>query len=437
MSLELKEIFSNSAGIDIGSEKIFIATNDGIVKSYLTFTSSFKEAINYLKEKKVKTVAMESTGVYGVVLYDMLEEAGFDTYLVNPAEIKHVPGRKTDVQDCQWLQKLHCYGLLKKSFIPSDDIRELRSYVRLREDHLEIASQHINHMQKALTLMNIRLHQVISQIHGASGLRIINAILQGERDPHILCSLCDERILKTKKNEVLASLEGNYKKEYLFMLRQALDCYNFYQDKIKECDKLIDELLTKINKGKSTPKSISKAKPIRHNKPDINDFHLKIVTALDGKDLTQLPGITDYNLMKIIAETGTNIEAWPSKKHFTSWLGLAPGSHSSGKIIKRSRKKSKTKAGQIFREAAQSLLQSKHIALGQFARRLKSRKGPQVAIKATARKLAELFYNMFAHGKEYIEKGVKSYEEKIIISQIKQLKKKALELNFELIPLGN
>ena len=249
---QLKQIRENAAGIDIGSEKIFIATEDDVVKSFLTFTSSFVEVIQYLKEKKVKTVAMEATGVYGVVLFDMLEEAGLDPYLVNPASFKHVPGRKTDVQDCQWIQQLHSYGLLKKSFIPSHEIREMRSYVRLREDHIESASQYVNHMQKALTLMNVRLHQVISQINGASGMRVIKAILSGERDCHVLAALCNDRILKTKKDEVIASLNGNYKKEYLFMLSQAIDCYEFYHSKIAQCDEKINFLLSEMNKDKET-----------------------------------------------------------------------------------------------------------------------------------------------------------------------------------------
>jgi transposase len=430
---KLQQICQHAAGIDIGSEKIFIGMPDGKVTSYLTFTQPMQEAVNYLKREGIQTVAMESTGVYGVVLFDMLEAAGIEVFLVNPAPLKRVPGRKTDVLDCQWIQQLHSYGLLSQSFIPVDDVRKLRAYVRLRETCIEDAATYVNRIQKALTLMNIRLHQVIAQIQGASGMRIVKAILRGERDPQSLLLLCEERIIKNKAADVVASLQGNYKEEHLFALQQAVECYEFFEKKIHACDVELSKHLKAITALKEKPQKVSKAKPIRHHKPEIEDLHVKMIQFMNGKDLTCLPAITDYNLLQITAETGNDLSKWPTKKHFTSWLKLAPGKHSSGKIHKRVKSKATPRAGQLFREAAQSLLQSKHIALGQFARRLRARKGAHVAIKATARKLAEMFYCASTKGLEYVEEGIEQSEKQWYQQQIKLLNKKAKALNFKLV----
>lgn len=431
---KLKKIHQKSAGIDIGSEKIFIGLENEEVKSFYTYTSSLTQAINYLLEKQITTVAMEATGVYWVILYEMLEQAGMEVYLVNPRETKNVPGRKSDVSDCQWIQQLHSYGLLRKSFIPQDAIRQLRVYVRLREDHIEMASSHIQHMQKALTMMNIRLHQVISQLNGSSGIRIIEAILAGETDPKILTGLCDRQILKHKKEQVEESLKGYYKEEHLFALRQAYQSWCFYQHQIAECDKEIEKHLEDITKNKRLPEEIKKAKPIRHNKPEIEEFHEKMIKLADGKDASQLPGLTDYSLMKIVAEIGTDMSAWKTCKHFTSWLGLSPGKNSSGKMSKRAKKKPTTKAGQIFKEAAHSILKSKHIALGAFARRIKAKKGSGIAIKATARKLAVMFYNLMTKGTEYVESGVRQYDLLYQKQMTKYILKKAQQFGFQIIP---
>lgn len=432
---KLEQMHQRAAGIDVGSEKIFIGMPDGSVKSYLTFTQSMQAAVNFLKQQSISTVAMESTGVYGVVLFEMLETAGIEVFLVNPSHIKRVPGRKTDVQDCQWIQQLHSYGLLCQSFIPSEDIRRLRAYVRLREMYIEDAAAYVQRMQKALTLMNIRLHQVIAQIQSASGMRIIKAILEGEREPHKLLLLCEERIIKNKAEDVLASLQGNYKAEHLFALQQAVECYEFFRQKITICDRQLNEHLKKMTVSKSAPTKINKVKPIRHHKPDIEDLHIKMIKVMDGKDITTLPGITDYNLLQIVAETGNDLTKWPTEKHFTSWLKLAPGKHTSGKLNKKVKYKTTPRAGQLFREAAQSLMQSKHIALGQFARRLRAKKGSYIAVKATARKLAEMFYRAATIGLEYIEKGIEQYEKQWQENQLRLLHKKAKELNFELKPI--
>jgi transposase len=430
---KLEKIKPKAAGIDIGSEKIFVAIEDQEVKSFRTFTSTLYHAVEYLQFHGIESVAMEATGVYWIALYDMLEQVGMEVFLVNPIETKNVPGRKTDVQDSQWIQQLHSYGLLRKSFIPDQTIRQLRVYVRLREDHISMASSHVQHMQKALTMMNIRLHEVISQIQGVSGAKIIEAILAGERDAEKLALLCDRQILKNKKGDVIESLKGNYKVEQLFALQQALDSWRHYHAKIEECDRRIELLLKEITQNKPPVEQLSKAKPIRHHKPNVVNLHEKLSQLLEGKDPTVLPGITDYSLMQLIAEVGTDLTPWLSAKHFTSWAGLAPGKNTSGKMTKRSRKKINPRVGQIFRKAAQSLLQSKHIALGAFARRLKARKGPLIAIKATARKLAVMFYNLLTKGLDYVEQGVKKYEEQYRAQMMKFLQKKAAEFGFDMV----
>jgi hypothetical protein len=297
-----------------------------------------------------------------------------------------------------------------------------------------MASAHVQHMQKALTMMNIRLHQVISQIQGVSGLKIIEAILSGERDPEKLVLLCEKQILLKKREEVVLSLKGNYKPEHLFALQQALDSWRFYHTKIQECDNQIERLLSVATQGKPPATNLSRAKTIKHHKPAVKNLHEKLGKLLDGRDATVLPGVTDYNLMQLVAETGTDLTKWPSEKHFTSWLRVAPGQNRSGKINKRAKRRGSTRAGQIFRKAAQSIIQSKHIALGAFGRRIRAKKGPMIAIKAVARKLAVMFYNLMTKGLDYVEQGVKKYEEQYTAQLTKFLQKKAFELGYMLTP---
>jgi transposase len=430
---KLSKIFPNSAGIDIGSEKVFVAVEESEVKNFRTFTASYRDLSKYLKDKGVTHVAMEATGIYWITLYDILEEEKFDVTLVNPSDSKNLPGRKTDVQDCQWIQQLFSYGLLRKSFVPEDLVRKLRVYTRMREDKLQMAASHVQHMQKALIQMNIRLPEVLSQTHGASGMAMIKAILEGERNAQKLLSYCSSRLIKTKGHEILLALEGNYKEEYLFELSQAYKGYMFYLDQVRACDiqaaKILEEYNKKSNKDYNDNHPI---KPIRHNKPEIKHLH-KLLLGIHGANPTTLPGLTDYSFMRLTAELGNNIKQWPTVKHFVSWLGLAPGKNQSGKMNKRSKKKSITKAGQIFKQAAHSLITSKNPGLGAFARRLKARKGAGIAIKATARKLAELYYKMFDKGMTYVEQGVKYYEEKIKQQQLKYIQKKAKEFNLQVI----
>lgn len=428
-----QKIHKKAAGIDIGSDKVFVSPNGLEVKVYNTFTDSLQQCSRDLKALGIRTVAMEATGVYWVVLYDILEQDGFEVWLVNGSEVKNLPGRKTDVKDCQWIQQLHSHGLLKRCFVPHEEIRELRSYMRIRDDHVQMASSHVLHIQKAYTQMGIRLHQVISDTLGASGKRLLEAILAGERNPEVLVQLCDTRILKTKKDGVIRSLRGNYKEEHLFAMRQAYQCWQFYQKQIQECDMKISALLGKLNQGKP-PAQVDHGKTIKHVKTSISNLDEKLVQFTGGRDAIRLPGISEYTFLQLLSEVGTDMSRWKSSKEFVSWLRLAPRMDRSGKSSKRKRDNSIPKAGQLFKQVSQSLLQSKHNALGEFARRLRARKGPAIAIKAVARKLASMYYNVMSRGLQYVEAGIERYKEQQKRQQMAYLTRKATELNLILTP---
>lgn len=431
---EIEKMFPYSAGIDIGSEKIFIGLKDKEVRCFDTFTDSYLKAISYLQEEKITTVAMEATGVYWFALYDMLETAGIDVYLVSGRDVKNVPGRKSDVVDCQWIQQLHSYGLLRRCFIPDDDIRELRTYTRLRQDHISLSSQHIQHMQKSLEFMNIKIQNVISQVTGVSGMRILKAIVSGNSNPEELAEFCEESILKKKKEQVIASLKGNYRKEYLFALQQAISAYEFYQGQIKECDNQIKQILERMNQDKPIPSHQTKPRKVRHNDIEIPNLHEQLQRLTGGNDAAQITGLSDKLFIEIIGETGLDLKKWKTEKHFTSWLGLSPTKHQSGKSNKKKRRKCNTKAGQLFRKAALSIANSKYSSLSGFYNRLKSKKGSYIANKATARKIAVLYYRVFTEGIEYVEQGLENYQKMFREQQIKRLEKKAKQLGLTVIP---
>lgn len=434
----MKKFRENAARIDIGAKKIFVSVEGDQVQSFDTFTEDFYLARDYLLIKGIKTVAMEATGIYWIILYEILESAGLDVWLVDGKQTKQVPGRKTDVKDCQWIQQLHTFGLLNRCFVPNEQVKEIRSYNRMREDHIRSASMHVNHMQKALTEMNIRLKEVLSQVHGASGLSIIKAILGGERNSENLLRLCHKTVRDKKGDLVLKALEGHYTEAGLFALLQAYQGYIFYQEQISECDKKVQKVMeesSRYNQDKDAQEEINPIKgrkPIRHNKPQVDNLGGHLIKIFAGKDATNLPGITDYTWLQLYAETGNDLEKWSTEKHFTSWLGLAPGQHSSGKMKKNRNKKYRPKAGQIFRQIAQSLIESKKIALGAFGRRLKAKRGPGIAIKSTARKLAVLYWRLMVKGLDYTEKGIKNYEEKVNLQKEKWLMKAANEMGYQL-----
>lgn len=430
----LEKIKKNAAGIDLGSKEFFVSIDGETVKSFKTHTMALKSLVTYLIENLITTVAMESTGVLWLPLYDMLEEAGIEVFLVNAAHSRNIPAQKSDPADCRWLQKLHSYGMLRASYIPTDEIRKLRTYMRLREDHQDIASSHIQHMQKAMELMNLKLNNVISQLHGVSGQRIIQAILQGQYEAEKLASLCDPSILRKKRSAIIDSLKGNYKEEYLFMLKQAYTAYLFYQKQMKECDKEIDKILILITKEKKAVKS-SQAKPSRHNQPEIKNLHNKLVKLHDGKNPSILPGISDMTVLKLTSEIGYDLSRWPTEKHFTSWMGLSPRKHQSGKTNKKQRRKVNSKAGQIFKESAMSIANSKYLSLKGFYYRIKSKHGARAAIKATARKLAVFYYRYMTIGIDYVEIGLNEYERRYKEQLINNMTKKASSIGYQLVKI--
>ena len=441
----LDQIHPHAGGIDVGSTKIFVALPGEPSHCFDTFTAGFEAARDHLLERAVTTVAMEATGVYWLALYEVLEAAGIEVCVVNGAHARNLPGRKSDVSDSQWLAELHAHGLLRPSFVAPEEVRRLRSYQRLRDDHIEMASAHVLHMQKAFELLNIKLHHVISSLTGASGLRIVRAILAGERDAQKLAALCDERILKTKRERVLLSLQAVWRWEHLFALRQGLEGWEFYQAQIAACDGEIDRILTEMvaarpplpvlekppkgESGSRTPKGRSS------NAPQIEQLHSKLLALTGGKDLNVLPGLTDYTLLRLISEVGTDMCRWKSAAHFTSWLCLTPRKAQSGKRARRLRGRPKTRAAQILRVAARAVGNSKYLALAGFYRRIRGRASAAVANVAVARKLGVLFYNCLRYGLHYVEQGLAQYEEHFKQRTVQRLNHSAKKLGFILTPI--
>lgn len=422
----------HSAGIDIGAEKIFVSVDGITVKNFLTFTSDYQKCIEYLKQCRIQRVAMEATGVYWIAFHEMLEHSGMDVCLVNPKEVSQVKGRKSDVSDCQWIQKLFSAGLIRQSYVPKGKLKELRLMVRERLDMIEMGSNYVNKMQRALELMNIKLKNVIAQIQGASGLRMIKAILNGERNANQLLALCDERIIKNKSEEVLKALEGNYNTTYLYMLQSSLQMWELHEQALLEIDKKIEELLDELNQDSSHFEDITPAKTIRHHKPHIKNLHQKMLDMY-GVNATSLSGLNDYSLLRLVGETGPELSRFPTVKHFVSWCQLSPRHKQTGKLKKSIRIRTRSQAGQIFLESATSLLNSKHIAIGAFMRRIRSKKGSCIAIKAGARKLAEAYYNLITKGIEYIEQGIITYQNKLKEREQKLLMKLAAKHNLSLV----
>ena len=431
--ISFEQINANAAGIDVGSEKIFVSVDGVTVKNFGTCTSDYHDCIKYLKGHNIERVAMEATGVYWLSLYGMLEAAGIKVSLVNPKETKQKKGKKTDVKDCRWIQKLFAAGLLPESFVPEGKMLEIRYLVRERLDIIGMGSSYVNKMQRCLELMNIKLTEVISQIHGVSGIKMIQAIIDGERNPYTLLQLCDERIITKKSEQMLKALEGNYNETWVFMLSQNLSLWRQHQQQIGKIDKRIESLLHQLTQGKQiNPTQLGKVKQIRHHKPQIKELHETMV-KLFGANLSSIAGINNYSLLRLIGETGTDMSRFATIKHFVSWCGLAPAHHQSGKKSKWIKLAPCNKAGQIFLEAAQSLEQSKYTAIGCFIRRLKSRRGAGIAYKAGGRKIAEAYYNALTKGTAYVEQGVKQYEQQIKQRELATLKKLANKHNLQII----
>jgi len=428
--VNFEEIHSNCAGIDIGSREIFVSIDGEQVVTFKTFTSDYHLCCQYLKEKGITSVAMEATGVYWMSLYAMIEASGIKVCLVHPREIQQVKGRKSDVKDSRWIQKMYSAGLLRESIVANGLLKDLRILVRERLDLIEMGSTYINKMQKYLELMNIKLRNVISQIHGASGLRIIKAIIAGERDPQKLVLLCEESIQTNKREEVIKSLEGNYHSSYIMLLKENLRLYEEHNKSIQSVEHQIEQLLQVMNKDNKHIIVSTPSKPARHHNPEIKDLHKTMVQMYGGVSLTSITGINDSTMLRLLGEIGNDLSRFPTRKHFVSWLGLNPRNKQSGKM-KKSIKSSSNNAGLIFRQSAQSLSITKNSAIGVFIRKLKGRKGPKVAIKAGARKIAEAIYDAMTKGIDYVEQGAKKYIEQQKERELYVLNKLAKKYNFK------
>jgi transposase len=422
----LQHINPYAAGIDIGCRSHFVAVPEGScekpVREFSSFTDDLQQMADWLLDCGVTSVVMESTGVYWIPVFEILESRGLEVRLVNARHVKNVPGRKSDVLDCQWLQRLHSYGLLEGAFRPAEHVCTLRAYVRQRMNLVRYAASHIQHMQKALAQMNLQLANVVSDITGATGMRIIRAILDGQRDPLVLAGLRDRRC-KNSESTIARSLHGNFRPEHLFSLKQAVDLYEFYQGQIAECDRQILDQLAGFDaadgSGKAPPDSLEEA-----------------LVRISGVDLTRIDGIDTNITLKIISEIGTDMSRWKTAKHFASWLGLCPGTKiSGGKPLSTKSKRVINRAATALRLAAQSLLRSKS-ALGAYLRRQRARLGAPKAITATAHKLARLVYSMLKHGSAYVDVGQKHYEERYRSRVIQNLKRKAQDLGYELVDVA-
>jgi transposase len=434
----LKPKHLNAAGLDIGSEVHYVAVpadrDEQPVRHFGCLTPELHEMARWLKQCGITTVAMESTGVYWVPVMEVLESWGFDTYLVDARNARNVPGRKTDVQDCQWLQELHSYGLLSRAFRPSSDVRVLRSYWRQRANLVELCSQQILRMQKALEQMNIQLHKVLSDITGLTGMKIIRAIVTGQRDPVALARMRHPQV-KNSKETFVQALTGTYREEHLFALRQAVQLYDVFHAKISECDRQLEECLRQMEaKGNSAKSALKPTK--RKHKPRKNEprFDLRSeLCRITGVDLTRIDGIDAMTAQTVISEQGFDMSAFPSEKDFASHLGLCPNHRiTGGKIIKRKTRKVQSRAAKALRLAAQSLHHSK-TALGAFYRRLRARLGPAKAITATAHKLARLIYRMLKYGETYVDVGQEYYEQQYRERVIKNLKRRARQMGYQLL----
>jgi transposase len=428
--------YPDCAGIDVGSASHFVSVppdRDGQpVREFKSFTDDLVRLADWLVACGIKTVVMESTGVYWIALYELLASRGFDVHLVNARHVKSVSGRKSDVLDCQWLRELMSYGLLKGAFRPAQEVCALRAIMRQRDRLLADQSRQVQHMQKALAEMNIQLANVISDIVGETGQRIVRAIVAGERDRHRLAALRGDRI-HASKEDVARSLEGTWRPEHLFALKHAVALFDSYAGLLAECDQELERMLAPLARHDDLS---TLGKPKRRGRAK-NAPRFDVRTALFracGVDVTRIDGIDTTTALKVVSETGADLSRFPSVKHFCSWLNLCPNTRiSGGKRLKGGEKKRANRAGQAFRQAAVSMQSSKS-ALGAFFRRKAARLGNGIAVKATAHKLARLFYNALTKGMIYVDHGMAAEDARSAERTLKHLTKRAAALGYMLSP---
>jgi transposase len=434
----------NAAGVDIGATEIYVAVpgdrDPQAVRCFPTFTENLHAAAAWLKACHIETVAMESTGVYWIPLFQILEARGFKVFLVNAHHVKNVPGRKSDVSDCQWLQYLHSVGLLRGSFRPEQAVCSVRSILRHRDSLVQMGSSHVQHMQKALDQMNLQLHHVISDITGMTGIAILEAILAGERNPHTLAALRDRRI-KASADTIAKSLVGDYRREHLFTLRQSLAAFRHYQELIAACDREIAQSLEEFESKLDPPVDPPPASPAPSNdgsKPKASEPSFDLQTHLHrifGVDLTQVPGINVLTAQTLLAEIGPDFSHFPSGPEFASWLGLCSDNRvSGGKVLSVKTRKVKNRAATALRMAALSVHRSQSF-LGHFYRRMRAKLGAPKAITATAHKLARILYHMVTTGHAYDETICAQNEVKNRKRMEARLRKQAREFGLQLVAL--
>ena len=423
----------HAAGIDIGATEIYVCVplerDPQPIRRFGTFTADLLAVATWLKQCGVTSVAMEATGVYWIPLYQILEARQVEVCLVNARHVKNVPGRKTDVQDCQWLQYLHSVGLLRASFRPPETVCAVRSLLRHRDSLLRLAGSHVQHIQKALNQMNLQLHHVLSDIMGVTGLAILDAILAGERDPHVLAQHRDPRI-RASRETLAKALVGDYRPEHLFTLRQSLAAYRHYQQLIGECDAEVQTLLGHFaSAGDASPPPPPPAPAPRF------DLRAELARVL-GTDLTQVPGLHTATVHTLFAELGPDLAKFPSAGHFASWLGLCPDNRiSGGKVLSVKTRHVKHRAAYALRLAAQSLSRSRS-ALGGFFRRLRAKLGAPKAITATAHKLARIIYHLLTTGQPYDETRLAAAQAQHRQRTESRLRAQARALGFQLVPVA-
>lgn len=435
----LERMNLNAAGIDVGASQHWVAVpddrDDQSVQSFGSHTGELNRLADWLVTCGIETVAMESTGVYWIPLYDLLEERGLTVILANAHQVKNVPGRKTDVLDCQWLQELHTFGLLRGSFRPTSEITALRTLVRHRETLIKEAAAFVQRMQKVLVLMNVQLPTVISDITGKTGMTIIRRIVAGETSPAVLASFRDERCHATLE-QIEAALTGHYRSENVFLLGQALACYDFLQSQVAELDTEIERRIKALEAQHDHPAQPLPPERSRHKRGNEPKFEIRspLYRLTDGVDLTQVPGIGPLGALKLIAEIGTDMSKWPTAKHFAAWLTLSPQNKiTGGKRLSSKTQPSASRAAQILRVAAMANSRSQN-ALAACFRRLALRIGTPKATTAIARKLAVIIYNMLKNGTPYREQGAETYNAQQRQRRLRHLTKQAQALGFTLVP---
>lgn len=437
--LSLEVVHPDAAGVDIGNESHYVAVppnrDSQAVRRFGCTTAELKAMAHGLKQCRIQTIAMQSTGVYWIAVYDVLEAAGLDVYLVNARDTKNLPGRKSDVQESPWLMKLHTYGLLRNSFRPSQEIRTMRTYWRQRNDLVQAAASHIQRMQKVLTQMNIQLANVLSDISGGTGQAIIQAILAGQRDAHKLAELRDPRV-RASEEQIAQYLEGNWQEDLLFVLKQEQQGYEFCQQQMAACDRQLQQYLQQRedrSRGASLPEEMRKGR-LQKKKGNKPQFDLRAeLFRMTGTDLTQIDGLDVMTATTILSEAGWDMSKWEDEDHFVSWLRLCPDNRISGdKVIGKGRLPTNNRASIALRMAASTLRMSNTYLGAQF-RRFRTKLGSPIAIKAMAAKLARLVYRMLRYGMKYVDQGAQFYDAQHRKLQVTQLKWKAAKLGFRVV----